>query len=368
MDALGGGSEAPEGELAGEFLEFELTRPGAPSRVERRALFNWLDSAGQIIGLKQQPDLAVMLASKTDVLVLGAQPTEEFASHLLVASLKAQVAEPLAPAFPNDVWALALARQQWVAALRIPVFMNRANVITHHSGLRSDAVSVLAPADGFDIVANEMDAVADKAADALRARVMQGVADTNVELLASNDLANASNVAEALTIVPAVSDWRLVQGSVPDDLRARLGKDLSTTMVSDLENGFLAIFLRDPGKGHGHAGHWRIDASTGSTLGITRRGWGGVDQADTEYLALLSRRARDAYRIIKVIGWRGVRQNAKIVNALGCYARAASRGSGYAWCAVTSTLSAIGYMIPGAFGEALSALGDLGSAAGSWGQ
>jgi hypothetical protein len=122
-------------------------------------------------------------------------------------------------------------------------------------------------------------------ADSYRARLEQGVVDTNAEAILASDRPDASNAGSAFasstnwTTLRRPADPQLAALNLPDDVRTRIGEELSA--------GYVVVAPRAPVAigAEAFTGWWRINPSTGATLGMGSSGWG---QEMVEYLIILS--------------------------------------------------------------------------------
>jgi hypothetical protein len=149
---------------------------------------------------------------------------------------------------------------------------------------------------------------------------VQGVLDTNIEVMLAAGRGTATNVAEVM-VTSDPKSWAL---EAPD------------------QTDVVAVKQAADSTGGKEMGWWRIDVATGDTLGIDARGWGG--QAALDYVKVLIRVP------LTVIGGFGCMwSNAKKSNAL----------IRMAVCGVGSMLTINGFLLGGWAGQLLPMVGVL---------
>jgi len=128
--------------------------------------------------------------------------------------------------------------------------------------------------DATDIVANDV-GVDFNEADPFAVRVEQGVFDTNAEALMQVGASASANVGEAFAT--AADGWLTLTPARRNELRQlRLPQDAIRTIEGELDAGHILIARDAPVelKSSTFVGWWRIDPSTGGTLGMSSNGWG----------------------------------------------------------------------------------------------
>jgi len=373
MDAFGGDAN-PASRLTAEVLEYEVLVPGRPSRVERRALFDWLGPAARAgrdraaIEKIQPPsgEMLLDLATTTDILILGAQPSVAFAQHAVGASMvragRATVKMTRDPASADQTLAelardappvpallsLALARRQW-SRFADRMVLARPNILTAHSGLRADAETGFEPWTAFDIVANDVDILGQgDQTDAAALRLEQGVLDTNAEAFLAGAGSNSSNPSDLMNGPRAApSAWTPVVKTAVPAASAEWPTDMRARVLSELDRGFAAVVPAESDPSLSTTSWWRVDPTTGITVGIGNRGWG---QAMKEYVQM-------------------IRLGLKSISAGACFFKAYHKGSWgkAAACALGATLGSMGLFKLGPLeGGLFGALGDVMSVAGAF--
>jgi hypothetical protein len=295
--------DADASHLTATWIEYETHVPGAPSRTVRRVVFDLIGPAARSAGVHpdmtlseaQRLNRSLALMMQTEILPVVCDLAPEYVAHMNVQSLlaNADLLRAIAQGdLPPDVaqakqhgrhqippvsplYVLALSRMP-LSGEPIPVFMDRPNLLTRHRSITSTG-SAFAMEDAIDIVANEV-GVDLLQSDAFAARLRQGVRDTNAETLLGTEAA-LGNTAEAFD---ASREWVTVGPSTGHGLAdLQLSADARQSISRDLERGYLAVAPKTPVQGDGESfiGWWRIDRSTGDTLGLDQRGW-GVEMAE----------------------------------------------------------------------------------------
>jgi hypothetical protein len=305
-DSLDAGAQAAVGPARGQLsavrLEYELRLPGSPPRVIRRSVFELPDARAHATRSGDLPSLAedtrlrrsLALTGEIEILPLSCELAPQYILHLVAISLRsdrqllrlaasgtltrggAELRHALEARIepPDELYELSLARFAWNAhAARI--FIDRPNLLTLHH--------VLLPTRGhidvrgtIDIVANGV-GVSPLVEDGFAAQVMQGVLDTNAESLVLGRNLLHANVGDGYA---KDASWITLQS--PRDVSAAAGLALppamQTLVLDQLARGYTIVApqsARDGGHGVS-PGWWRIDRSTGETLGIGANGWGAA--------------------------------------------------------------------------------------------
>jgi hypothetical protein len=299
-----------QSQLTAEWIEYEIRRPGEASHKIRRQIFDLIGPAARAAGKDKASvpapgmteslrlEWGLALVGKTEVLLQICQLSPEFILNLATQSLLAnrklrldllrQVgsadlaaladqARRLHP-IPKQLYGLALARREW-SRFRGDVYLDRLNILSHHTLLREEAPGELRQLQGFDIVTNNVTVHPRSQADPFRVRLEQGVLDTNAEAFLTLNHERVENTAELfarasnqgvrwLTIPhPGDSAWREAV-ELPEDVRTRIKQDLTAGYVVVAPKKAVSLQSR------ALVGWWRVDPSTGQTLGIGERGWG----------------------------------------------------------------------------------------------
>ena len=305
--AIGGGRAAPAaptGTFTALWWEFELRTPGAPARVERRAVFDLVgppargadDTAEPSLDDRTRLERALALVGHIELLVAPAAPTGELLSLWAASRLLAErdawdtlhahgldapmqlVNERLAAlsAFIRPVDRLALERGRALRATgdaQVGLL-----VVLHHQALLSD----LQREAGFDLIASAPTAPSPShgTPDGWRTTLRAGVLDANLEALLAADVGPpppGGSLADAFDRDP--SAWQAVTDVESLDEIGALPPAIDARVRADLARGYVAVV---PLEARDAVGWWRIDPFSGEAIGFGDRGWG---QAMTGYAA-----------------------------------------------------------------------------------
>lgn len=306
-------SQTKDSILTGEWIEYEIRSPGQPTRRIRRQLFDSIGPAQRTAAAATEPtmtdglhrNLALALLGRTDILILGCQPSREFVGHLFaqrllddrqpllnLVSTAPQEEETLqgmladVTPVPGPLYGLAMARSRW-SRYHNDVYSDRPIILSAHQQVREGPDGDLAGAYSFDIVANDVAVRTDSKIDAPLVRLEQGVEDTAAEwLLASafletgGDGQTTSSVSEIFRLARAQGvDWSAIR-SVDDPAwqRIQLGADARARINQDLAAGYIVVAPNRPVmlNGHTRVGWWRVDPKSGQSLGVDDMGWGAT--------------------------------------------------------------------------------------------
>jgi hypothetical protein len=302
-----GQAKAPAHQFTAAWLEYEIRVPGEAPRRIRRTVVDLIGPAARAAGAPrtlqltddQRYERGLALTMRTEILPLVCQLAPAFVAHLGTRSLLANREVIRAAArgalalgsraadsvigsgasMPTLLYSLALARSD--SESRALTFVAQPNILAEHVYAERDSggVSLL---DATDIVANEL-GVDLLAGDAFAVRVRHGVRETNAESVLRLGSAIARNTGDAFA---ASRDWTAVTSAadgaagglvLPDDAKQRIADDLR-------DGDFVVAPLSPFGGPHRFGGWWQVDSTTGTTVGLSARGWG-----DGEYSANLAR-------------------------------------------------------------------------------
>jgi hypothetical protein len=333
------------GVFGAEWVEYEIRSPGLPVRKVRRQVFDLLGPAARAAGGavpakladEQSLDRALALAGRSNLLVLGANPSPAFVQQVLLDGVRAHLDLLPEMARPSDrpmsrlpdqamvdrlnkvsppqgpLYGLALVRHLW-SPHRGRIYLDRPNVLAHHAFVRRGAAQGagddLLMCEAMDVVANDVAvrpaAPGAEAADARRVRLEQGVFDTVAETAFALGCGKPESAAGTLG---AAKDqgirWVTVRGpqdpawkalDLPPDARARIERDLADGLI-------VIVPERPPGgdaKDAAAVAWWRIDPSTGTALGMGRNGW-GPNMVERGSLAYYLITASEAVKEIKFL-------------------------------------------------------------------
>jgi hypothetical protein len=286
---------SPGKQLTAMWLEYEIRIPEEDPRRARRAVFDLIGPAARAaenvapfkLDSVKRLERALALTMRTEILPIASDVAPSFIRHLATEGLLANRAAILAAAkgpiaswspeadslldggapMISPLYALATARSQWTHDGG-DVFIDQPEILTRHL-YPSMTKSGIEARSTIDIVSNDV-GVSLANPDAIRARVAQGVFDTNAESLLRLSASVESNVGDAFA---SSKDW-IATASVADSGLDRLALqgDLRRRVQDQLAGGFAVVAptaSRDP-----FPGWWRINPGTGHTLGFGDHGWG----------------------------------------------------------------------------------------------
>lgn len=313
LDAIGDGDTAvaPGSVLTGVWLEYEVTSPGQPQRVERRELVDLIGPAARAAGDVALPELSGDVLRDRGLRLLGTTSlllSPGFASHRTLAaealqytvdSRDAAIAIALAaagsederidgalaqaPLVNLDLLAMSTARQLWNPSAG-STFVAAPNVWSRHD-FRSVVDDGVVGNSVVDIVLNGVAVHPRAMADAARIRLEQGVADTLVEHVMGGGVGRSNAFARFEERTDGAPGWTIVRGTddldslvVPDDDRARIRAAVGSGAVA-----VVGPVQRD--ERSEWVDWWRVDPVTGATLGIGERGWGSETMSYEELVS-----------------------------------------------------------------------------------
>jgi hypothetical protein len=296
--ALGGEDRGrPASELTSAWFEYEIRSPGAPSRVVRRSVFDALGPDRRanppshfVLDEAQKVIRSLSLMMETEILPIACGFAPEFLLHLAAQSLLANRAVLRLAAsgesiddsivneefirslerLPTPLYSLAAARLAW-SRFQDEIYIDRPGLLTRHVFLRP-VKDAMVWTDATDIVGNEI-GVDIAAEDPFVIRLEQGVLDTNAEALLTRGVVvgnTGAAFASSTEWIALASDdqQRLTALALPDDVRRRIGEDLSSGHT------VVAPALPVQVGAEQYVGWWRVDEETGHTLGVDTNGWG----------------------------------------------------------------------------------------------
>ena len=298
-------AEKPQekGELTAEWIEYHIRPAGGSERIVRRGIFDLLGPAARksapprTLGITdpQRLDRAFAMLAGTEVLVLPCRLSSQYVADLAMDRLLAnktllpdlfrqanhtppdQLADKLGRMTPGigTLYSLALGRHDWSAA-GSDVYINSPNILAHRQRVRVHPDGRLMACESFDIVANDVAVRAGAAQNGFAARMAQGVADTNAEAFLLAGCGRVENTSEAFA---DQRDWTVVK---PGDSAAavlsklQVSENTRVLLEQDLAGGYAVVVPTKPVESDGGkvTCWWRIDPSSGQTLGIGGRGEG----------------------------------------------------------------------------------------------
>jgi hypothetical protein len=315
FDAALSGSDGVASHMTAEWLDYEIRVPGEEPEHLRRPVFDLLGPAQRAAKVQDfdatTNDRMVAryeaLLSTTDILLQPCDFTNEFVTHLALDRVVAS--RPAFEALMRES-DRTKARQQaggllefltaggplpYLALWRADLadrpggrFIDRPNVLNY----RISQPVVQAGVEFrelIDIVSNGIGVREYGGTKAFESRLNQGVADTVAEALTlSGNLHGAENVAAVFLIAREQPDHGpliVVRGR---DAVTRLGwpEDAAARLAQDVAGNYVAIV---PGKpvpigGRERVGWWRVNVSSGETIGVMDSGFHGSAAAEKEEL------------------------------------------------------------------------------------
>lgn len=308
--AGGGGpdEESPGTEtvLTAEWIDYEIESPRRPVRTIRRQVFDLVgervrSSARPVIPgltMDQRVDRAMALAGARHDLVQTGDITSEFAISSLAKGMleeKDRLEEEIASLAASDTSLLdssllaALGRspvllygfastRREISPWRDVTFIAEPNVVSLVRRFRWTPAQSLAEALQIDVVSNEVEASTGNWKEDFKARLGQGVTDTNLEALLLSGYGPVENTALLHTAsgrvgvkwkaVISESDPILENRQLSDENRARIRSSLAQGHILALPEGPV------PTGTELAYGWWRVDPQSGTTLGMGSTGHG----------------------------------------------------------------------------------------------
>jgi hypothetical protein len=306
-----GGAEPKEtpkkdSRLTAEWIEYEIYVPGVAPRTIRRQSFDLIGPAARSEKKAFVPEIneagrlvrGLALLGEKQILPQVCHLSLDFLTHLIVRNLLSnreillellrhryltmgkELAEKAFEVIPppGPEYSLASARREW-SRMRGYIYLDRPNILSFFGGVRLSVKDELVACHGFDIVANEVVVHPDLKANPFRARLEQGVLDTNAEgILMRKSDEIVENTAEIFAQATAQGvEWLPIRDARdPSWKRANLTKDARTRIEKDLAEGYAVLAPNIPFQMEDRevVGWWRVNPNNGHTLGISEQGWG----------------------------------------------------------------------------------------------
>jgi hypothetical protein len=315
-EALGGGGETSSSSVTAEWIDYEIRVPGELPQPIRRPLFDLLGPAGRLAKV-QDFDASTnerlvqryeALLATTNILLQPCEFSEEYLAHLLTRSLVANqaaikdLARERDPAKARnlastllgslDHWGALPALAVWRSALTGESkdwFIDRPNVLNYRLVPRvvnGDQPVVRATTD---IASNSIGVRRDASRGSFEVRLRQGIVDTIAEMFAlGSEVTNAENTSSLFKAAGtgpdvAVSIKRGDPGAAGD---FGFPENVAARLAASVDAGYVAVVLREPVpvRGSPRFGWWRVDPTSGETIGVMDTGLHGDDTA--EYSAI----------------------------------------------------------------------------------
>jgi hypothetical protein len=308
-EALGGGDTAASS-MTAEWIDYEIHVPGESTQRVRRPVFDVLgpvNRAEKTAGIDTSTnDLLIMryqaLLGMTDIMLQPCAFSEDFVAHLASRSIVAnQVAlrELSREPSPDKARQLAtgmLGRMElwgplpqlafWRSELggrAGSLFIDRPNVLNYRIGRSAVNADRVAIQELVDVASNSTGVRTGTGREAFEMRLQQGVADTIAEsLILGGDIESAENAASFFAMIEGEIGSNVLIG--PREIAAvrELGwsTDAAARIAEDVGSGYMAVALRQPVlvNERERVGWWRIDPSSGETIGVLDTGFHGTSE------------------------------------------------------------------------------------------
>lgn len=331
-EALGGDAGVASS-LTAEWIDYEVRVPGESPQRFRRPVFDLLGPAKRA-AIDTQFDANTnerlieryeALLSRTDILLQPCGFTAGFVSHLMSAGIVANQAAIRKLSQESDPekaqsqaleitrklndWGPLMNLVRWRSALagaHRDWFIDRPNILNYRitqSAVNADRVAVR---EMIDIASNPVGVHIDPSRAPFEVRLQQGVADTVAEVLALGaDLRGTANAASLFAMTGGGPDRRLLIAPRDADAIGRLAwpEEVAARLGEHIEAGFVAVVPKEPValNGRQRIGWWRVDPSTGETIGVMDNGY---HTAAPEYTGVQLQRMRLAEWLWNPRRWR----------------------------------------------------------------
>jgi len=311
-----GNGPARNGLVTAQWIDYEISVPGEPSRTVRRQVFDLIGAAERLAGPRQTPAVTeaqnlswrLALLGQTEIMLLGSSVSPEFGEATAIRTVTERrqyltaflhsiasgqenklidVMQNVPPPPPSELYALAMARTIWNDAPGL-VYLDKVNILSRHTQYQWAADSRIGQLEAFDIVANDVATGLSSSAAAFSATLKHGVLDTDAETLLATgscpDPGQASSCrqqgsaaavyfaskTQGINWVAVKAEQELAESAdgFEPDTRARIQQDLS--------NGYVVLVPATAVNMDGRSvvAWWRVSPLTGQTLGMVGNGWG----------------------------------------------------------------------------------------------
>jgi hypothetical protein len=295
--------------LTAEWIEYEIHSPGEPIRTIRRAVFDLIGPAARAASPVVEPRMSEAdrlergwtLSGSIDILPLVCRLSQDFVSWELASQLLERIRpliEELKTGGPSRLQETAGKILAEMHSLQGPLLtwalkrhqlgrygndgiFTSLNICNLRRQLAEDDEGRVLRRHTFDIVKNDLAQKTLAGDEAAMAQLNQGVADTAAEALlmfGPESQENTSRLA-SLSLEQRI-DWQCLQSPLDRDW-TEWPKDVSARIRQNLEAGFIVIIPQKAllVRGKKRWGWWRVDASSGETVGVMDT---GLNQATTE--------------------------------------------------------------------------------------
>lgn len=307
-----------ESYLTAEWIDYQIIVPGENVKTIRREVFDLVGPAKRSrenINPKQQftkkhkLDFGLKLLEEINIFIQVCQLSTCFIRELMSKSLLTnknilldllkfsekkindyltdRVSKITPP--PGQEYNLVLARSKW-SRFNKDIYIGKPNIFTYYKGIRHNLQNDIIY-HGFDIIDNEIDIFPVINTNPFLIRLEQGILETNAEALligmfgeTSESIAEVFTKANALNInlliIKDKFDPELNNLHYPNDLKTRIEMTLNEKDVVVIPQKAITINTKKI------IGFWRINPTTGHSVGISRNGRGGTY---AEYNILLNK-------------------------------------------------------------------------------
>ena len=278
------------------WIDYDLNIPGQENQQIRRELFDLIgvaERAEENLVLDVDDDAVLernlTLAGETQIMTQVGWLSTPFAQKLAledaVSSIEQGIefyeeqgeasTEDLADqkSLPADLLSFLLARHKLSSHAEY-IYLDQVNIVSNHvyGTLEDNSIQLIR---AIDIVNNAVAVSPSASEDMKYVRIAQGVLDTTLEnYVLGNDLSDvSSDNASSLLSTSSQSDgaWQMMQDSISKDVV--LNTDSEVHIQQNLANGYSAYVPMQVSEST-QVAWWRIDPTTGDTLGIGSKGWG----------------------------------------------------------------------------------------------
>lgn len=308
-EALGGGEPATSS-MTAEWIDYEIHVPGESLQRLRRPVFDVLGPANRVektAGVDTSSnDLLIeryeALLGLTDIMLQPCAVSEDFVGYLATRGIVANQAalrelsrerDPdrarrLANAIHErmEIWGPLPQLAFWRSALGMQAslsFIDRPNVLNYRISRSAVNADRLAIREVVDVAANSTGVHGGAGERAFETRLRQGVADTVAEtLVVGGDVHLAENAASFFAMTDGEIDSIVLVRPGENDSVLELGwpADAAARLAADVGSGYMAVALRQPVSVNERerVGWWRIDPSSGETIGVLDTGFHGTTE------------------------------------------------------------------------------------------
>lgn len=292
----------PEGELVGEWLEFEFAAPGEEPRKIRREIFDLIGPAARASNgltyftMSDDKKVARSMAAlgETEMLIMPNALAPEFLLHMTASNAMqnkefidelagdpfgktpanaVETASKITP-FPAALYGFAAMRFS-ANPHAAQLFVDRPLVVLQHATLARGKGGDFHTGRALDIVDNRIGVDPAAARQAQQYRLLQGIVDTNTEaeaLRMLNETVTANTGDAFAASLKAGKGWTMLRPGEEGKLAAlKVSPDMTARMLADLKAGQIVV-----ASAGGEIGWWRIDPATGTTLGMGANGTGAA--------------------------------------------------------------------------------------------